>query len=366
MGISQWKKKAVKCNFTIVLWTNLNELAEEEKKSLESLGITFNDYSICEMSRFYRYFLYFLNQGIAGDKAAFGLASDIFRMSLLELAPADQYFIFVDGNDILLPDLENNLNKMMQSFYLNQLGLTFLIIPHPNHPGDYHVSNEVVVALKRINPNFFKDYFEAYKNNLEKTHKQYSRPTTYEEAHTMVALISNQVTNNFFGYYCTGGVVAIFAKFGLYEEPLFSLNCTLLPYKRETQFSNTWIPEKSTLPERQNSELDVNSIITYERLLNPNANTNGEYREHLDSCLKMINEALSKGVITELEVKAIAQKFQTKVHHARDVWDASCELREIKKAISSWREENTECLHAPIGFFNSATNTSSSNLGAKE
>lgn len=124
-NLSSYVQEASSNNFTIELWTNINELAQTEIDQLRLNSIIVRDHSECQTSSFYKYFLYFLEKGLQGDKAAFALASDILRMAILELTPEDQYFIYFDPNDVVFANLNDSLKELDNRN--NLLGLSFHI-----------------------------------------------------------------------------------------------------------------------------------------------------------------------------------------------------------------------------------------------
>src|SRR3990167_11497586 len=239
-------------DFEVVLWTNTDELRQSEIRRLSDKNIVVRDHKECSSSQFYPYFNFFLQKGIDGDKTAFALASDILRMCILELTPSSKYFIYIDPNDVKLIDLKNKIASMHNMMSLNPFGFAFYIMPMFEDSFEHiQTRNDVLLALKNINPDFFSDYFRAYCSHLEKTHRQYFTPRTDGEAQLQANTITNSTGNEFFKLLLGGRMPMIFATFGDYREPFGIINVlALLPHERMIQNSNTWLPTGEFQDER--------------------------------------------------------------------------------------------------------------------
>lgn len=239
-------------DFEVVLWTNTDALRQSEIQRLTDKNIVVRDHKECSNSQFYPYFNFFLQKGIGGDKTAFALASDILRMCILELTPSDKYFIYIDPNDVKLIDLKNKIASMHHMMALNPFGFAFYIMPMFEDSYEHiQTRNDVLLALKSINPDFFSDYFRAYSSHLEKTHRRYFTPRTDGEAQFQANAITNSTGNKFFKLLLGGRMPMIFATFGDYREPFGIINVlALLPHERMIQNSNTWLPTGEFQEER--------------------------------------------------------------------------------------------------------------------
>lgn len=248
-NISSWVADAASCGFQVMLWTNKQELQAKEVEGLTRQGVIVQDYSLCKESTLYPYFLFFLEKGIQGDKTAFALASDILRMAILEQTPATDYFIYVDPNDVTLVDLKRNLHALRLHMLRNSLGFSFYVDPLFGRYDIFHVRNDVLIALKQINPEFFRDYLNSYRAHLEKTYTEYFKPTTDGDAQTLAGKITVQTSTAFFQIRVHSGEV--FATFGPYKELWPNIHAeAALEHKRNIKNGNTWLPLKDFCEER--------------------------------------------------------------------------------------------------------------------
>lgn len=248
-NVSSWVADAASCGFQVVLWTNKHELQAKEVEELIRQGVIVKDCGLCKESTLYPYFSFFLEKGIQGDKTAFALASDILRMAILEQAPATDYFIYVDPNDVTLVDLKRHLRGLPSHMSMNSLGFSFYVSPLLGRMDMFHVRNDVLIALKQTNPEFFRDYLNAYRAHLEKTYTEYFNPTTDGEAQTLARKITVQTSTAFFQIRVSSGEV--FATFGPYKElwPIVHAEAAL-EHERNVGNGNTWLPLKDFREER--------------------------------------------------------------------------------------------------------------------
>lgn len=246
-NLSIWIQEAKHCNFSVVLWTNKGHIQQSEIDALVEQKIIVRDHSEYKQSVLYPFFLQFLEKGIDGDKVAFALASDIFRMSILELTPEDEYFIYVDPNDITLSCLKEDLMNLPSRMKHNLLGFSFYA--ERLHQNLYHLRNDVLIALKKNNPIFFQDYLETYRQHIKNTQHCYVTPVSDEQAQDLARKITNQITDKFFKI-SGSGVVS--AKFGNYIEPCSMLNSgRFIHSMRRIADGNTWLPTGECLHEKK-------------------------------------------------------------------------------------------------------------------
>lgn len=239
-NLSTLVEPAAAKDFRVTFWTNTSQTKAEEISELEKKGIQVLDYSACSSSSFYPYFMYFFEQGIQGDKAAFALASDIFRMSILELTPAEHYFIYHDPNDITFPDLEQSLSQLTQLMFDNIFGFSF---PIDHRSSVIEIRNDLLIAKKLVNLDFFKNFFTSYKKHLEENYRSYKTPHTTSEAQLMARTISLG-TGSFFFDIISEHELHIKAKFCTSFTKLSFISClSLFPYDRHFEFANTWLPK---------------------------------------------------------------------------------------------------------------------------
>jgi len=242
-NISLWQAEASRCNFSVVLWTNINELAPQEIEHLKAAQVIFADHSLCKASPLYKYFLHFLEKGVNGDKTAFALASDILRMAILDLTEDDKYFIYVDPNDVKLIDLSEKLPSLDYHMSYNSWGLSFKIERAPYGSNIFDARNDILIALKTKNPAFFKDFLTAYWDFLEKNYTTYVKPTTDYEAQ-QAAIISNAISHTLFKVDLFDEHADRFtALFGNYTELCQILSVTsYLNSERIMSYGNSWLP----------------------------------------------------------------------------------------------------------------------------
>ncbi len=248
-NLSRLVADAHSCDFEIVLWTNMEQLRQSEIKKLTGNKITVKDHKECSNNPLYQYFNFFLQKGIAGDKTAFALASDILRMAILALTPNDEYFIYIDPNDVELTDLKNNIGAMYEKMKENSFGFSFYVMPifqnpkYKNDPRNIQIRNDVLLAHKKINPDFFNAYLKAYHAHLEKTHAQYVKPKTDGEAQIQANSITMSNGNAFFMILPGLEIPIILARFGQYFASFGLINVlAYLSHERMLQHSNTWLP----------------------------------------------------------------------------------------------------------------------------
>jgi hypothetical protein len=243
-SLSSWVSAAASCDFSIVLWTNIKELAPEELKRLKAAKIIAIDHSACKASPLYKYFLNFLEIGIKGDKTAFALASDVLRMAILDLTENDKYFIYVDPNDIALFNLKDKLENLDLHMSHNKFGFSFNVEPTPYRSDMFDVRNDVLIALKNKNISFFKDYLNAYWEHLEKTYESYVKPSTDYQAQQQALSISNQISDNFFRVDSFNDhSIRVVTQFANYNELYQRVNSAMyLNSERKMMHGNTWLP----------------------------------------------------------------------------------------------------------------------------
>jgi hypothetical protein len=196
-NLSSWVKDAADNGFDVILWTNKDQIAPEEVQRLEAAKILVLDHSKCKNSHLYKHFQYFLDKAINGDNAAFALASDVLRVTILDLIDENSIFIYVDPNDTKLIDLGTSLKHIEERLLDNKLGFSFKVEPNPVLENTFDTRNDVIIALKRINIDFFKEYLWLYWNHLEKTYESYFKPITKEQAQNLANYITNQITHEY-------------------------------------------------------------------------------------------------------------------------------------------------------------------------
>jgi hypothetical protein len=248
-NLSSWVAEALDQKFEVVLWTNTKQIAQVEIERLKTAQITIKDHSECKDSRFYKYFEFFLSRGIAGDKAAFALASDVLRMAILEKTEAHEYYIYVDPNDTTLINLKKNLAGLDKCMIRNSFGFSFYVAPiMGGSPFDmsnknYELRNDVLIGLKALNIEFFNDYFRAYQIHLEAKYKNYYKPTTDEQAQKLAREITNQTGDDFFMVALGGKCSRVVTTFGNYKEISPMVHCLgYFHHERRAEHANTWLP----------------------------------------------------------------------------------------------------------------------------
>jgi hypothetical protein len=238
--------------FNVVLWTNTNEVQPELIDDLEKRKVVVKDYSECKESRFYPYFLFFFAKGLQGDLTAFAMASDIFRMAILELTPAEDCFIYADPNDTVFFNLNRDLQDLREKLEDTVLGFSFYAEEEMDESGPYfHIRNDVLIALKTVNPDFFESYFQKYQKHLEESYRFYRcRPRTETQALELANAITVPLNNDFFEITRnrTKGekhrVSACFAN-GQYSDFCTNVHSKrFLSYERSYTNGSTWLPSE--------------------------------------------------------------------------------------------------------------------------
>lgn len=213
-NVTSWVDEATASDFRTILWTNKKALLAHQVEQLSSRGIIVADHSLCSASPLYPYFLYFLEKGVEGDKAAFALASDILKIAILELFPLKEHYIYVDPSKVTLSALRICLGNLRSCMLTNSLGFFFQITPPAPDAGKPYINSNVLVALKYINPEFFNEYFKAYLVHLEKTYTHYSTLALYK--HPIHKIITEPTSSDFFDIERHSRMVR--ATFGPYAE----------------------------------------------------------------------------------------------------------------------------------------------------
>jgi hypothetical protein len=260
-NLSTWAHVAAKDEFHVVLWTNINELAPAELAHIKASNIQIADPSACKDSPLYKYYEYFFTKGLKGDTTAFALASDVLRMAILDFTANDKYFIYVDPNDVKLLNLADNLQHLDSVMHNNKLGFSFPVGPVAANSKVFDIRNDVLIALKANNPNFFKDYLNAYWLNLEATYKKYKTPTTDAQAKLLATRISNDTSTLFFRLdQVEDNSINIVSQFGKYSESWQAVNSSFyLTHARVTAHGNTWLPVGASLSAQE--ELAINDTF---------------------------------------------------------------------------------------------------------
>ncbi len=241
-NLSKMVKEAKEEGFQLILWTNISQVQPDYLNKLKSLDIQVKDYSECKQSKLYIYFNNFFEKGLKGDNAAFALAADILRMSILEQTPDQQYFIYHDPNDITFLNLKKSLKDLDKMMSTNSLGFSFPIYQLDSRT--FEVRNDLLIAKKEKNKSFFKDFFNSYQNHLKLNYKTYHKPISDVEAQAFARQISNQTSISFFTIYLTKPLATIKATFGSYDELYPLINClAFFPYDRHFEHANTWLPQ---------------------------------------------------------------------------------------------------------------------------
>lgn len=265
---------AAKNAFDIALWTDTQRLVENHKVELARLGVKVKDYRECSSSRFYPYVTFFLEKAFAGDKTAFALASDVLRMSILELSPDDQYYIYMDGNDLKLLDLDRDLKKLEQEFEHNRLGFSFPIEKiHNLREEIFHIRNDFLLALKNKDKEFFENYFKAYEEHLSSNAFSYKKPITDGEAQDFANNVTMSTSSSTFFLICkfvNNNEPFIQVKFGKFSQTVFSgATEEYFTFTRDAHLGNTWLPlglleeEKALLEKEIGAERDDDEEMHY-------------------------------------------------------------------------------------------------------
>jgi len=261
-NLSSWIADAAKAEFGVILWTNIKELDPQEIGRLNDAKIVVVDHSICKKSPLYKYFSYFLAKGINGDKAAFAVASDILRMTILDFTPNDKYFIYVDANDIQLFDLQKHLTELHLHMKDNAFGFSFKVVPIKSTMSgvDFvEMRNDILIALKEKNINFFQDYLRAYWSNVDRTYKTYRKPLNADVARSQASTISNETSAEYFTVSKSHDQsFNIVAKFGNYIESQQIVNSDgYLKSARISEHGKTWLPSEEIVYENEELELQA-------------------------------------------------------------------------------------------------------------
>lgn len=245
-NMSAWVADAKEAGFSVMLWTNTQQIDPAELNRAEQAGIVVADHAACKNNPMYKYFYKFMQKGMDGDMTAFAIASDILRMAIMQETPNDMYFIYADPNDIAMPNLKNDLQNLDLNMRLNNLGFSFKITPSITipHPGIFSLRNDVLIARKENNLNFFRDYLRSYSQYLESSADLYVKPADQIEAFKIVNSISNQITERYFHVSSTPEkAFKVYAQFGDYSELARVVNCDVyLQTKRELEHGSTWLP----------------------------------------------------------------------------------------------------------------------------
>lgn len=260
-NLASWAPITTKADFHVVLWTNINELAPAELTRLKEANIQVANPAACKNSPLYKYYEFFFTKGIKGDTTAFALASDILRMAILDFTADNKYFIYVDPNDVKLPNLDINLKNLDLLMQNNKLGFAFPVGPIATDTNVFDIRNDVLIALKSNNPIFFKDYLNSYWANLEDTYKRYSKPATDTQAKLLATRISNNTSTLFFRIeQATDNSINVISQFGTYSENWQKINSGFyLNHARATEHGNTWLPIAKS--HNAQEELAINDIF---------------------------------------------------------------------------------------------------------
>lgn len=274
--LSAWVPAAAAADFHVMLWTNIDELKYEEIIRLKDAKINIGDPRKLKESPLYKHYEYFLNKGIKGDTTAFALASDILRMAILDFTANDKYFIYVDPNDINFLDLSANLHKLDAHMAKNKLGYSFPVGRVASKTDVFDMRNDVLIARKANNPNFFKDYLTAYWTNLEETYQRYEKPTSDGQAKFFANRISNGTSILFFRLEPSNHKsVKVVAQFADYSEVDQVVNSSVyLNYTRIIQQGNNWVPVGSKFAVRE--ELAMNSTFVESLIAEQNQYANAK------------------------------------------------------------------------------------------
>ena len=248
---------AIACDFSVNLWTNISEISPEEVERLKEKNITVRDHGECQSSAFYPYFKFFLDKGISGDKTAFALASDILRMAILELASPEEFFIYIDPNDVVFVSLKEDLSTLPKAFAINAWGFSFYVAPMFGRQDHYQLRNDVLIARKSQNPEFIEYFLQTYQRHLKETHQQYVTPISRDHAVELPLKISNPITPEFFNVWDPiRMVVTTFNKrVGEFMQLARFVNSeSFLSYHREIRHGNSWLPSEGLAQEVERME----------------------------------------------------------------------------------------------------------------
>lgn len=253
--LSTWVPIATETGFQVVLWTNADSLKREDIIALKSSGIIVADPKACKDSPLYKYYQFFFSKGLSGDQGAFAMASDILRMAILDFTAEDKYFIYADPNDIEFYDLKENLQHLDCRMKNNKFGFAFPIILPRADSNIFDVRNDVLIAIKGNNPEFFASHLKAYWENLESSYKAYKKPENNTEANYLVNTISNNTSPVFFrleqssdNYINMNRSVSVITQYANFNETSKIVNsASYLKFKRVLENGNTWLPSKENV-----------------------------------------------------------------------------------------------------------------------
>lgn len=258
--LPRWARELQGTGLTAVLWTNKASLDKDTIAYFERNNVKVCDYSLCEKSKLYYYFLYFFEKGQAGDITAFALASDILRMAILDGIDEEEYYIYADPNDTEFDHLGLAVSQLERRFARNTLGFAYPIHLQVNpDQTDFRldIRNDVLIAFKKRNPAFFRDFLECYKNSLELRHSFYLKPRTVTEAINQALTITNCTYGAFFtvtydeaSLQSARATMATMATFGPYRATWADIftRC-YLAFTRIIDAADTWYPVENALQE---------------------------------------------------------------------------------------------------------------------
>lgn len=260
--LSSWLPAATESDFQVILWTNVEQLAPAEISRLNAANIKIGDPRDLKDSPLYKHYEYFLQKGVAGDITAFALASDILRMTILDFSAANKYFIYIDPNDITLLNLANNLQNLDTLMHTNKLGFSFPVGPVAIKTDVFDIRNDVLIALKANNPQFFKDYLTAYWANLEQSYQRYEKPTSDAQAKFFANRITNSTSFLFFRLEpAKDQTIKVIAQFAKTSAPYQIVNSnSYLTYRRTLEHANSWAPVGSPFDVHDEIAMNTNLI----------------------------------------------------------------------------------------------------------
>lgn len=172
-------------SFFVYFWTDLSKLNLKLKKKLVDEGIIVQDYRELKTT-FNEVLAKFIEKGHMGDKCAYALASDIFRVAYSEVLAEEQIFVYIDLNDIEFLDLNNDLFYLRDKFKKNPWGLSFPInIFNTDSSGKItlvELRNDCLIMRKSNNPSFFERFIKNYRTTLLQREHSYITPENYNQA----------------------------------------------------------------------------------------------------------------------------------------------------------------------------------------
>lgn len=294
---SAWAPVAAESDFQVVLWTNTDVLTQKDIDSLKKTNIVLADPRSCKDSPLYEYYSFFFEKGLAGDKAAFAMASDILRMAILDFTAEDKYFIYVDPNDIELTELKDDLQHLDCRMKNNKFGFSFPV-GRPNQESEiFDVRNDVLIAKKNQNPEFFKQHLEAYWANLEKTYKNYKAPANNTEANILVNTISSNTSSVFFklekndnsDFITKYNPIVVITQYADFKEASQLVNSgSYLHFKRVIEHGNTWLPSDEMLSQEEMASINalIQSNVVSEKSVSTATETNSFFTNIVESSYK--------------------------------------------------------------------------------